>query len=370
MTTLSRRGLVAGTAGAGLIAAGATRAVADSHPQQARTLTRIAFGSCAKSDKPQPTWDAVLAADPDLFIFLGDNVYLDTRDPEVMRRKYAELAAQPGFQRLKARVPIVAIWDDHDYGENDAGVDYPMKEESRRQFLDFFGEPADSPRRTRDGIYTSYVFGPEGRRVQIILPDLRWNRTSSLIPLELKGERHHDWQRRQALGGKPSPGPYMRNPATDATQLGELQWRWLEEQMTVPADLRIFGSSLQVVADFPGWEAWVNFAHDHQRLIDTIRDRRVDGLICLSGDTHYGEISRLDVNTPYPLWDITSSGITEVEEFIPPNALRHGPAVQEQNFGLLTIGWNDAGPTVLAQVRDVNGAPKLEQAIRVADLKV
>lgn len=141
----------------------------------------------------------------------------------------------------------------------------------------------------------------------------------------------------------------MRNPATDATQLGEPQWRWLEEQMTVPADLRIFGSSLQVVADFPGWEAWVNFAHDHQRLIDTIRDRRVDGLICLSGDTHYGEISRLDVNTPYPLWDITSSGITEVEEFIPPNALRHGPAVQEQNFGLLTIGWNDAGPTVLAQ---------------------
>ncbi|MGQ3040950.1 MAG: alkaline phosphatase D family protein [Brevundimonas sp.] len=110
----------------------------------------------------------------------------------------------------------------------------------------------------------------------------------------------------------------MRNPATDATQLGEPQWRWLEEQMTVPADLRIFGSSLQVVADFPGWEAWVNFAHDHQRLIDTIRDRRVDGLICLSGDTHYGEISRLDVNTPYPLWDITSSGITEVEEFIPP----------------------------------------------------
>jgi alkaline phosphatase D len=372
MTTLSRRGLMAGTAGAGLIAAGATRAVADSHPQQARTLTRIAFGACAKSDKPQPIWDAVLASNPDLYIFLGDNVYLDTRDVGIMRRKYAELAAQPGFQRLKASgVPILAIWDDHDYGENDAGIDYPMKEESRRLFLDFFGEPADSPRRTRDGIYTSYVFGPRGRQVQIILPDLRWNRTSSLIPLELNGQRHSDWQRQQAQTGKPSPGPYMRNPALEATQLGETQWRWLEEQLSVPADLRIFGSSLQVVADFPGWEAWVNFARDHQRLIDAIRARRANGLICLSGDTHYGEISRLDDNVPYPLWDITSSGITEVEEFIPPNALRHGRVVQEQNFGLLTINWQRGrAPTVLAEVRDVNGAVKLEQLIRTGDLQV
>ena len=139
MAQISRRGLMTGTVGVGL-AAGAVTAKADSHAESARTLTRIAFGSCAKSQKPQPIWDAVLATEPDLFIFLGDNVYLDTRDPEVMRQRYAELAAQPGYQKLKATTPILAIWDDHDFGENDAGADYPMKEESRRQFLDFFGE--------------------------------------------------------------------------------------------------------------------------------------------------------------------------------------------------------------------------------------
>ncbi len=94
MNNISRRGLMAGTVGTGLIA-GSVHAAPDPHPQGDRELTRIAFGSCAKSDKPQPIWDAVLAARPDLFIFLGDNVYLDTRDPVVMRRKYAELAAQP-----------------------------------------------------------------------------------------------------------------------------------------------------------------------------------------------------------------------------------------------------------------------------------
>jgi len=366
MTTLSRRGLMSGSLGLGL-AASAVQAAPDNRSD--RVLTRIAFGSCAKSDKPQPVWDAVLAAEPDLFIFLGDNVYLDTRDPEVMRTRYAEMATQPGFQKLKASVPIVAIWDDHDFGENDAGADYPMKEETRKQFLDFFGEPHDSPRRARDGIYTSYVFGPEGRRVQVILPDLRWNRTP-LVPLELGGQDYEAWVHARAEAGESTPGPYARNPEPVATQLGETQWRWLEDQLAVPADIRVFGSSLQVVADFAGWEGWINFAHDHQRLIGAIRERRADGLICLSGDTHYGEISRLDVNVPYPIWDITSSGLTEVWPVTPPNALRVGEVCREQNFGLLTIGWEGSGPTVLAQVRDVTGAVRLEQAIRVGDLKV
>lgn len=368
MTSLSRRGLLAGTAGVTL-AASAVNAAPDPHPQSTRTLTRIAFGSCAKSDKPQPIWDAVLASEPDLFIFLGDNVYLDTRDTAVMRRKYAELAAQPGFQKLKASVPILAIWDDHDFGENDAGADYPMKEESRRLFLDFFSEAADSPRRTRDGIYTSHVFGPEGRRVQIILPDLRWNRTP-LVALELGDQDYDGWIEKQVEAGKPTPGPYARNPELAATQLGETQWRWLEEQLSVPADIRVFGSSLQVLADFAGWEGWINFAHDHQRLLAAIRDRKANGLFCLSGDTHYGEISRLDVNTPYPIWDITSSGLTEVWPVTPPNALRVGEVVREQNFGLLTIGWDGGGPTVLAEVRDVAGTVRLEQAIRIAELRV
>ena len=71
---------------------------------------RIAFGSCARQDKPQPIWDAVLASEPDLFVFLGDNIYGDTRDPTVLRAKYAQLAAQPGFKRLRERVPVLATW--------------------------------------------------------------------------------------------------------------------------------------------------------------------------------------------------------------------------------------------------------------------
>jgi alkaline phosphatase D len=100
--------LAGGVAVAGL--AGTTppaRAAADSgvlsdpHPALGRRLSRIAFGCCADQDKPQPVWDPVLARQNDLFIFLGDNIYADTRDMDLMRRKYAKLAAQPGFARLR-----------------------------------------------------------------------------------------------------------------------------------------------------------------------------------------------------------------------------------------------------------------------------
>lgn len=367
MSDVSRRGLMLGAAAAGLAleACATTPSTAAADP---RTLTKIAFGSCAKSDKPQPIWDAVLATEPDLFIFLGDNVYLDTRDPEVMRRKYAELAAQPGFQKLKASVPIVAIWDDHDFGENDAGSDYPMKEETRRQFLDFFGEPVDSVRRTRDGIYTSYLFGPAGRRVQIILPDLRWNRTP-IYPMDLGGKDYEEWATEQHEAGKPVPGPYARNPEIPATQLGETQWAWLEGELEQDADLRIFGSSLQVVADFPGWEGWTVFAQDHQRLMQAIREKRANHLVCISGDTHYGELSMLDVNVPYPIWDLTSSGLTEVWPVLPPNARRVGEAYRAENFGLLTIDWAGRRSAVTMQVRGVDSAVQIEKRIALVDLE-
>ncbi len=361
-----RRAIVAGAGAMALAAtnsAAAEAPVADNASSQA--LSRIAFGACAKQDKDQPIWDAVLDARPDLFIFLGDNIYADTRDPEVMRAKYAMLAAKSGFQKLRETTPVLAIWDDHDYGEDDAGADYPMKEESRRQFCDFWGESATSVRRTRDGVYASYLFGPRDKRVQIILPDLRWNRTP-IRTLDLAGAKYDDWAKGLEKKGEEVPGPYARVPDAAATMLGDTQWHWLDAQLGVPADLRIFGSSLQVIADFPGWEGWINYANDHQRLFETIRRRRAGGFVAISGDTHYGEISMLDVNTPYPIWDLTSSGLTEVWPVTPPNARRVGEVYRERNFGLVEIDWKTR--SIGLGIHDETGGLKLSQRVLLSAL--
>ncbi len=142
--------------GAQAQAASETQAASQAQAQPAsrsEPINRIAFGSCVHQDKPQPVWDVVNAAKPDVFVFLGDNIYGDSEDPAVLQAKYKQLGAVPGFQQLRQQTDVVAIWDDHDYGVNDGGLEYPSKEASRQVMLDFFGEPADSERRSRpDGI--------------------------------------------------------------------------------------------------------------------------------------------------------------------------------------------------------------------------
>ena len=310
--------------------------------------TRIAFGSCLHQDKPAPILDAVVARQPDAFVLLGDNVYGDTTDMKELQRKYQTLGAKPGYQALKQASPVYAIWDDHDYGQNDAGKEYPHKAASKRIMLDFFEEPADSPRRSRsDGNYASYWIEDNGHFIHLILPDLRWNRealskesTDDLIP-----------------GLKPeNTGPYAATQGR--TMLGETQWQWLEQELLKPADLTIIGSSIQLLPEFTGWESWANFPDDRSRLIQFIENNKIADVVFISGDTHWGEVSRTFVNHPQPLWEVTSSGLTEEWKEISPNRHRLGEGFSQVNFGELDIDW--AAGEVGLSLFDVSGQP-LEQ---------
>ncbi len=365
---ISRRDAMVVAVGLATVAS-APVAIADQHPQTSKQLTRIAFGSCADQKKPQPIWDAVLEVKPDLFIFLGDNVYIDSRDINDFPKAYALLEAKPGFRKLRDTVPILAIWDDHDFGNDDQDKNWPLKAQSKEIFLNFWREPKDSLRWQRDGVYAAHIFGPAGQQVQIILPDLRTNKTPNL-KRDLGPLSYKDWAKQLESAGKPVFGPYDRDFDQSSTQLGDAQWQWLEAQLKMPADVRIFASSLQVLADFPGWEEWVNYAQDHARLIDTIRRTRANGLFFISGDTHYAEFSKLDVNVPYPLWDCTSSGLTEVWPVLPPNGRRVGAAYRDQNFGLIEIDWSGAAPQVRVSIHDVKGRRQLSQVLNMAELRV
>ena len=329
-------------------------------PAQNKRLSRILFGSCAHQDKDQPIWAPINALDPDLFIFLGDNIYGDTRDMAVMAEKYQKFGAKPGFRDLKAKTPLIATWDDHDYGENDAGADYPQKHRSRELFCDFWQEAADSPRRHReDGIYTSYEYGPTDERVQVILLDLRWNRT----PL-----RHVD--KAEAIRrDQMAFGPYLPVSADHTTMLGEKQWQWLEGELQKPARLRIIGSSLQFIATFPGWEAWSLFPHERQRLTSLIGSTKAAGVLFISGDTHWAEISRQDDNVPYPLYDFTSSGLTQTWHNMSPNVYRlPGCLYTDVNFGIIEIDWNVPDPHIVLQARNVDGIPVIEKSLLLSQL--
>ena len=323
----------------------------------ARPLRRIAFGSCASQARPQPIWDAVAATRPELLLMLGDNIYADTEDMDVMRAKYARLAAVPGFKALRESVPILATWDDHDLGVNDGGSDYPKKVESQKIFLDFFGDPEDSPRRKRPGVYDARVFGPEGKRVQVILLDTRYFRSS---PLKKKTP---------VTRGE---GPYEPNPDPTTTMLGEDQWRWLEEQLRTPAEVRLIASSIQVVAEDHGWEKWMNLPHERERLYRLIRETGAEGVVFLSGDRHLAELSMMDGGAGYPFYDVTSSGLNQAAKaWRPQEVNRHRVATMNwgDNFGLITIDWDRPDPRITLQIRDSDGDVFLAQKLDLSTLR-
>lgn len=321
-------------------------------------LTRIAFGSCCHQDKPKPIFTAVLAAKPQAFLFLGDNVYADTEDMAEMRGKYAKLDADPGFAALRAACPILGVWDDHDYGVNDGGAEYPMREAAQREFAAFFRLPAESPVRQRPGIYDAVRFGPEGRVVQIIQLDARYFR-SPLVKLPQKGEF----------------GPYTGNTDPAATVLGESQWRWLGERLREPADLRVVMSSYQLLPQDHGWECWENFPAERARFLRLLKETRAGGVIVLSGDRHLGEIMTLPRTDPLspgaPVWEFTSSGLTNGGGGTDnePNRHRVSPGVyRDLNFGVLEIDWEKR--RVAGSIRRLDGQAVFSAQIALDELKL
>ncbi|MCP3917430.1 MAG: alkaline phosphatase family protein [bacterium] len=296
-------------------------------------LDLVAFGSCARQDRPQPIWDTIRAHEPDLFLFIGDNVYADLKtvpeDPAQIAEAYAALATLEPWQRFRAAVPVLATWDDHDYGKNDAGVEWALKGASQELFADFFDAPEDSPLREREGIYDVHLLGPTGHRVQVILLDTRTFRD----PLTRKPQ------------GSDLPGRYV--PGEVGALLGEAQWTWLEEQLAVEADLRIVCSSIQFVAGEHGWEGWANFPHERTRMLELIARRSASGVCFVSGDRHLIELScQTDAGAPYPVWDFTSSGLNQADAQVSePNRYRVGPVLRTTNFGLIRIDWATRGLT-------------------------
>ncbi|MSR60623.1 MAG: alkaline phosphatase family protein [Planctomycetaceae bacterium] len=327
----------------------------EKHPQ---LLRRIAFGSCAEQFKSQPIWDAVVEQRPDLFLFLGDNIYADTEDMSVMQAKYAQLGAQPGYQKLWKSCPVLATWDDHDYGVNDGGAWYPKKVESQQIMLDFFQVPKDSMRRKRQGVYGTFVFGPPGKRVQVILLDTRYFKSR-----HTKDTRPEDEKKKLNLVGW-----YVPNRDPETTILGAEQWKWLEAQLKEPAEVRIIASSIQVIADEKGMESWGNFPHERQRLYDLIGKTKAQGVLFLSGDVHFTEISA-SKDGPYPLYDFTSSSLSEgVPEWASAvNRFRvSARAYALPTFGLVEIDWEQTRPTLTLRAHGEKGELAFENQVKLS----
>lgn len=333
----------------------------------------LAFGSCLRQWQPQPVWQSVLASGASGFIFMGDNVYSDVGPyrqvppPTNIAAAYQDLSLAPQFAAFRKQadqrgLSLMATWDDHDYGENDGGKDYPYQRQSREEFADFFNlnllELGDGLGR---GVYHSRFLSVAGLRVQVILLDTRSFRS----PLKYA-------ETKQACA------PTGLIPETDpgASILGDDQWLWLGTQLGKPADLRLLVSSIQVLPDEHCFEKWANFPAERQRLFALIDQHQAAGVVILSGDRHLGEISKLDSSVVgYPLYEVTSSGLNSAMAAASPaakesNALRvAGANLLADNFGYIAVRGQSPDAEIALQLRDASGVVRREVRVPLASLK-
>ena len=340
--------LVAAAVLLALVVVDDTRTAADRSDEV--PLERIAFGSCNKQYEPQPLWNPIRGHDPGLWIWLGDNVYADTEDMTKMRAIYRQQRRNSGYAALRRETSIIGTWDDHDYGANDAGRLYPKRDSSQQLFLDFLDVSDDSPRRLRRGVYSTHTFGPPGQQVKVLLLDTRYHR-DPLTPDTTSEQR------------------YVPNP--DGDLLGPAQWTWLEDELrSSDAQIHLIGTSIQAIPSAHPWEKWANFPAARARLFDVVARTRAPGVVLLSGDRHKSELSRLDRDGTYPLYELTASGLTHHAPSGPePNAYRLGPLIVQENFGLLTIDWDAAPVTLTLQIRGADDDVLIEHVLSLDALQ-
>ena len=292
-----------------------------------------------------------------MFLFTGDAIYADYDGEKVVPasrdslvRDWRKLAAEPHFARFRRSTKILATWDNHDYGLHDGDASFALKEISKSVFLDFFGEPKDSLRRRRPGVYDAKIYGPVGRRVQVILLDTRYFRSPPDRNPRSRSERH-------SAGMTGTLGQFVPSSDSTKTLLGAKQWAWLEKQLRQPAEVRLLVSGTQIIPNQKNMDEWGNFPHDRQRLFDLITDTRANGVVLVSGNVHFAEISALDIYD-HPLIEVTASGLTHTNSDYArqPNRHRIAGPFAEINFGMIEIDWSDdSSPRINIQILDGRG---------------
>ena len=334
-------------------------------PASDAVISKVLLGSCLDEEKgPSAALMSLASEDADLFLMVGDNVYGDRdgraysaneADLDELRESFADLADREDFQAVRQSVPMMVAWDDHDYGANDSGKEFPFRGYAERIHEVFWGLE-DEDVGQWPGTYYARTFGPEGHRTQVIMLDTRFFR-SGLTPTDewgVKGKERY----------LPAPAGSMQD------MLGAAQWTWLENQLQQPADIRLIASSIQVMPTVHGWEAWSTMPEERQRLFDLIDKTDATGVVLLSGARPAAYIYGQDGVLPYAANELTSSSLnvsfaTELDEL---DERQIGAAFPPENYGAVEIDWE--GRTITLKVNDNAGATTRENTIGFAEIGV
>ena len=285
---------------------------------------KIGLGSCLDQDYPQPIWQSIKKEDLNYFIFLGDNVYGDTRYGSLRKMKSAYDKQKKVLPDFLNDISIFSIWDDHDFGINDGGADYRFKRRAQELYLDFWEITKDDDRSNREGIYFSKNEIFFDKKFKFIFFDTRFFRS------KLKGKKSN----------------YIENIEPDATILGNSQWTWLENELKSDFDFLFVFSSIQIIAKDHRFEKWSNFPNERAKLFELLEQFN-DKTILFSGDRHRAGIYRKN-----GIIEVTSSSMNKPgSSFNETDSYLIGKTYPQENYGVIEILEN----TIHIKIKDIKG---------------
>ncbi len=284
-------------------------------------------GSCAYMNQPEydrpgkpygldsSIFEAMAKEKSSFNLWLGDNWY--TRESDFssdwgLYYRPSRDRGLPVFQHLLKAMPQYAIWDDHDYGPNDADKSYIFKKTSRDVFAKYWCNPSYGA--NDNGIYTQIIWND----VAIFMLDDRWWRSDDELP--------------DSVNGKPNANKKM---------FGDEQMEWLKNALLFSTknrniSFRIIANGSQMLNPISPYDCLKHFPTEYNDLINFITEEKINGVIFLSGDRHHSEIIKSERINNYPLYDVTVSPFTST---IAPasgseknNPFRVGAEIDAQNY--------------------------------------
>ncbi|APV50978.1 hypothetical protein BWI17_15555 [Betaproteobacteria bacterium GR16-43] len=315
---------------------------------------RIATGSCAylndfKYDRPgkpygggEEIFDSIANLSPDLMLWLGDNIYTreaDYTSREGINRRYRFYRSHPTLQKLWTATPHVAIWDDHDFGPDNSDFSYNGAGWSHEMFLRYWPMPYSPP---ADGLYGKILQGD----VDIFMLDDRTWRYPEKWP----------------------------DAAADKAMYGAKQMTWLKAALTFSkAPFKIVAGGSQFFNRVSTAECWAHYAAEQQDFLRFLEERKIPGVLFLSGDRHFSQHLRVQRTGLYPLNEITTSPLTsglsriaDVERTNPESM--PGSILSERNFALITVTGPRTQRALTIELRDGRGEKKWEWSTTAAEL--
>ena len=304
-------------------------------------------GSCAyfneaKFDRPgkpyggdSSIFNAMTKTPADFNIWLGDNWYYREVDyTSVWGLKYraSHDRANPILQRFMACMPQYAIWDDHDFGPNDAGKNYIFKNESRTVFNDYWLNPTSGE--NKEGVYTMINYGD----VDFFLLDNRFFRSDINLADSINNIVNED-----------------------KAYFGKAQLDWLENNLLFSkATFKIIVTGNQVLNPINKYECLTHYQKEYKTLIDFLSNQKINGVVFLTGDRHHSEVIEMQRTNDYPLYDITisplTSGVGKVSGKELDNPFRvANTLIEAQNFGKISFFGSKGNRTMKVDFIGKNG---------------